>query len=305
MPRVSIGLPIYNGENFAEGAIASLLAQTFSDFELVLVDNASTDRTAEICRAFAARDPRVRYHRNERNIGGAPNFNLAFQLADRAPYYKWAAHDDLHQPEFLAECVKVLDADPGVVLCHTGSEFIDETGRVFRDYDPDLHHTDSPSRATRFRNLLLSDHWAFDGFGLMRREVLAQTELHGGYAGSDRVLLAELGLRGRFHRVPRVLFQSRDFSGRALRSADLRSRAGWFNPKRSGKITLPHWRYFGEYARVVLRVPMPLAERAACWHACLAFLKYNRDDLRDDLRAALQRLTARIRPPGASEAGGA
>ena len=101
MPRVSIGLPIYNGENFLGDAVESLLAQTFTDFELVLVDNASTDGTAAMCERFVARDKRVRYHRNPQNIGGAPNFNLAFQLADRAPYFKWAAHDDRHLPDFL------------------------------------------------------------------------------------------------------------------------------------------------------------------------------------------------------------
>src|SRR5262245_53440235 len=97
-PRVSIGLPVYNGQAFLEPAIASLLAQTFEDFELVLVDNASTDRTTEICRGFAARDSRVRHHVNPKNIGGGPNFNLAFDLASAAPLFKWAAHDDIHQP---------------------------------------------------------------------------------------------------------------------------------------------------------------------------------------------------------------
>src|SRR3954470_1068595 len=93
-PRVSIGLPVYNGQRFLAPAVSSLLAQTFADFELVICDNASTDDTEAICRRFAERDPRVRYHRNEQNVGAAPNFNRALALST-GQYFKWAAHDDL------------------------------------------------------------------------------------------------------------------------------------------------------------------------------------------------------------------
>ena len=65
-PRLSIGLPVYNGERFLAQALECLLAQTFRDFELVISDNASTDRTSEICYAYVQRDPRVRYVRNPR-----------------------------------------------------------------------------------------------------------------------------------------------------------------------------------------------------------------------------------------------
>src|SRR4051794_25259685 len=117
MPKVSIGLPVYNGEAFLAEAVESLLAQTFTDFEILLVDNASTDRTQEICRAFAARDPRVKYHRNETNIGGGPNWNRAYDLTPSdSTYFKWAAHDDRHAPDFLARCVEALDRDPGLAL---------------------------------------------------------------------------------------------------------------------------------------------------------------------------------------------
>ena len=293
MPRVSIGLPIYNGENFLGDAVESLLAQTFTDFELVLVDNASTDGTAAMCERFVARDKRVRYHRNPQNIGGAPNFNLAFQLADRAPYFKWAAHDDRHLPDFLAECVKVLDADPDVVVCHAESEFIDETGRVVKSYNPELNEVGSPRASTRFRNLVLSEHWAFDVFGLMRRSVLAETPLHGSYVGSDRVMLAELGLRGRFHRVPRVLFQSRDYGGRSIRAQDIRARGGWFNPKLEGKIILPHCRYFFEFARTPLRVPLSVSERVACWRAVWEWRRENGWLMKEDLQQAIAKLRGR------------
>src|SRR5688572_10868700 len=98
-PRVSIGLPVYNGENYLAEAIDSILAQTFEDFELIISDNASTDRTQEICEAYAAKDGRIRYYRSEVNKGSAWNFNRVFELA-RGEYFKWAAHDDYIAPEY-------------------------------------------------------------------------------------------------------------------------------------------------------------------------------------------------------------
>src|SRR3990172_5611242 len=97
---IAVGLPVYNGQKYLAQAIESILGQTFADFELIISDNASTDRTQEICQAYAARDPRVRYFRNERNLGAGPNYDLCFERA-RSKYFKWAAHDDVIAPDFL------------------------------------------------------------------------------------------------------------------------------------------------------------------------------------------------------------
>jgi len=115
-PKVSIGLPVYNGENYLRNALESILDQTFRDFEVIISDNASTDRTGEICREYAAKDPRIRYCRNDRNLGAAGNFNRAFELSS-GEYFKWAAHDDVIERDFLSSCVSVLDEDPSVVAC--------------------------------------------------------------------------------------------------------------------------------------------------------------------------------------------
>src|SRR5919112_5909956 len=102
-PRVTIGLPVYNGERFLEQALDGLLAQTFTDFELIISDNASTDRTPEICQAYAARDSRIRYVRQPENIGAGPNHNILVPMA-RGEYFKWASHDDLYDPDLVAKC---------------------------------------------------------------------------------------------------------------------------------------------------------------------------------------------------------
>jgi glycosyltransferase involved in cell wall biosynthesis len=106
-PKVTIGVPVYNGEKYLAAALDTLLAQSFEDFELIISDNASTDCTEEIARAYAARDGRVRYERSGANRGCAWNHNRVFALA-RGRYFRWAAHDDLCAPTLLARTVELL-----------------------------------------------------------------------------------------------------------------------------------------------------------------------------------------------------
>ena len=113
-PAVTIGLPVFNGESTLREALDSLLAQTFGDFELIISDNGSTDRTPETCRSFAARDARVRYVRQPHNRGALWNFSFVLDQA-RGRYFMWAAADDLWAPAFIEENARVLDAEPGVI----------------------------------------------------------------------------------------------------------------------------------------------------------------------------------------------
>src|SRR6185436_6923974 len=107
-PRVSIGVPVYNGERYLAATLDSLLAQTFDNFEIIVSDNASSDRTAQLALEYAERDSRVRYTRNPRNLGAGANYRRAFQLS-RGQYFRWSAADDISAPESLARCVEVLD----------------------------------------------------------------------------------------------------------------------------------------------------------------------------------------------------
>jgi glycosyltransferase involved in cell wall biosynthesis len=226
IPKVSIGLPVYNGAKYLPSAIHSLLTQTFEDFELIISDNASTDGTAEICQWYAKRDSRIRYHREEKNRGAAWNFTRTFELA-RGEYFKWQAHDDLCETTFLEKCVAVLDADPSVVLCHTRSAVIDCLGNLAPE-DPaswrrtgegvilppvgdalTVRELDAATPAVRYAGVLLKTIWCFEMFGVVRRSVMQQTGKLRAYRAAEKVFLAELSLRGRFHEVPEVLFLSR------------------------------------------------------------------------------------------------
>ena len=263
-PRVTIGLPIYNGQNYLAETMDSLLAQTFRDFELVISDNASTDGTEAICRDYAARDPRVRYHRNEVNVGASANYNRTFELG-RGQYFKWAAHDDLLAPTFLECCVAALDRDPAVVLAYTQAKAIDDKGQVVKVY-PGKHHFNAPTPRERFYEFVLDPHPVVAVFGLMRREALARTRLIGQYAGSDRPLLSEMSLLGKFHEVPEHLFFYRfheEQSWGGNKSAQ--AQQAWYDPRRAGKVTFPQWRLLREHVRSIERSPVGLKDRASCY----------------------------------------
>jgi glycosyltransferase involved in cell wall biosynthesis len=264
-PRVSIGLPVFNGENYLSEALDSILAQTYSDFELIISDNASTDRTPEICKAYAARDPRIRYYRNAKNLGASPNFNRVFELSS-GEYFKWAAYDDLIAPDFLLQCVVALDQNPAVVLCYPRAKLIDERGIFLANYDP-KPNTCSSKPQERFRNLILAPHMALQVFGLMRASILKRTALIGNYPSSDEVLLAELALLGPFYELPERLFFNRIHPEQSIRGAlsVQRARVVWFDAAKKGKVVLCHWRYFFECLRVIRRSPLSGYERTYCY----------------------------------------
>lgn len=263
-PRVTIGLPVYNGQNYLIETLESLLAQTYADFELVITDNASTDRTEAICREYAGRDERIRYYRNDENIGAAANYNRAFELG-RGEYFKWAAHDDLLAPAYLERCVEVLDNSPDVVLAYTQAKAIDSKGNVVKVY-PGKKHFNSPDPRQRFYEFVLDPSPVVAVFGLMRREVLGRTRLIGKYAGSDRPLLSELSLLGKFYEVPEHLFfyrfhEEQSWGGNKSPQAQ----QAWYDPRRAGKITFPQWRLLREHVRSIERSPVGFKERISCY----------------------------------------
>lgn len=282
-PRVSMGLPVYNGENYLAEALDSLLAQTFQDFELIIRDNASTDGTETICREYAERDRRIRYFRNPRNIGAAPNFNLVFRQA-RGEYFKWCAHDDVCAPEFLTRCVDVLDWDESAVLAYPKTMIIDEKGDPVQVYGRKLA-TDSPEKAVRFQ-ALLEGHNCYEVFGLIRRDVLERTPLIGGYAHGDGVLLARLGLHGRFVEIPEMLFFARRHARQSMTMVnDYQSYAVWFNPALRGKRRFPYWRIHGEWLRAALEVPMSDRDRRRCLRMLVRSFRRRKKLLVDELRS--------------------
>ena len=244
IPRVSLGLPVFNGEVFLESTLRSILGQTYADFELIISDNASTDRTEEICRAFEARDSRIRYVRNETNLGAAPNYNQAFELAV-GEYFKWIAYDDPLEPDYLSKCVAVLDKYPEVVLCFTKAKIINEDSEeIGEDLYPVDVFTSEP--AVRFRNVTLGldavPRVPIAVFGLMRSDAVRRTGLIGSYPSSDVVFLAELTLYGHCFEIDEALLQWRHHPRQSVRGelASDRNRSLWFNTALANRILFPN-----------------------------------------------------------------
>ena len=261
--RVSIGMPVFNGENYIAEAVDSLLGQTYSDFELIISDNASTDATQDICQSYAARDHRIRYFRNPTNLGAAKNYNRVFELST-GEYFKWAAHDDLCATEFLEQCVEVLEQDASVVLSYSRTKEIDEYGKVLRDYFEPNIGLSKPS--ARFYQCVCVSHPQVAVFGVIRSSILKKTRLIGNFSSSDRVLLGELTLFGRFYQIPEYLFFMRDHQQQHWRVYPTRQlRQTWYDPARSVKITFPHWRLLLEHLKSIKRVPLSWYERATCY----------------------------------------
>lgn len=258
---VSIGLPVHNGDRFLAEAIQSLLAQTHVALELIISDNGSTDKTESIARLAARRDPRVRYHRSDCNRGAAWNYNNTVHLA-RGEFFKWAAHDDMHEPSYVTKCVQVLQTDPTISLCYSRAVDIDGTGEPLHVYPPLRYATESTA-VDRGKAVLRTLTPCFEVFGVMRRSQLLRTAMIGSYASSDRTLLFELALQGSFHEVPEVLFLHRQHADRSvLKYKSARERDSWFDPARAQFYTLPQWRMVGEHVNAARRAPIGLTQRA-------------------------------------------
>ncbi len=294
VPRLTIGLPVYNGQNYLSEALDALLDQTYTDFELVISDNASTDGTEEICRHYAAMDSRIRYIRQPRNIGAAPNHNVVVNEA-RGELFKWAAHDDLYGPDLLERCIAALDEHPEVVLASCWSVVIDGAGRVTEPVTDYPVATDSPRPPERFASVLFG-RGGDDDYGVIRTEVLRRTPLTGSHYHSDRTLVAELALHGPFHRIPEKLYFRRDLPDRAgTPRQSVRSWCVTHDPRRADRRRHPTIRLLGEYvwafADAIRRAPLAAADKRHCYGVLAGYLS-------DRIRPGSLRRAARERTTG-------
>lgn len=255
-PRVTIGLPVYNGEKYITETLESLLSQDFRDFELIISDNASTDRTAEICQGYAERDSRIRYERNSENIGGARNYSRLPALA-RADYFKWASADDLCAPGFLSRCVEFLDHHPEVVLAYPQTMLISADGAELGLQTAGLD-LPWPQAWQRLRFFAMRRRLCNPCFGVMRTSVLRETSLIRPYVSSDIPFLAEMALAGPIREIQEVMFFRRvTDTSCGLGKLTRREVLSWFDPSATGAIRAPMLRVFWEIEKAILRSRQP------------------------------------------------
>jgi glycosyltransferase involved in cell wall biosynthesis len=268
---------VYNGEAGIDTALRSLRAQSFEDLEMIISDNASTDGTEEICREHAHADPRVRYVRNDRNVGVARNFNALYRMA-HGRYFKWAPHDDVLAPEFVFACVEALETDPAVALAVPEPRLIDDEGnpddfamrhrerlteRGLRHIPLDEpRHLGDGSPSERFSDIVLRKVWFYELFGLIRSDMLARTGLLRLFFGSCQVLLAELVLLGTVRVVPGDLMFMRYPTFKILDAK--RDMALKMDPEWKGRFFFPEVHIITEWLRVVRHSDLGPADKARC-----------------------------------------
>lgn len=242
-PLVSIGMPVYNGEKYVRQALDSLLVQDFKDFELIISDNASTDNTTEICKQYLRKDNRIKYYRNEVNIGAVANFNNLINYAT-APYFMWASHDDMWEPSYISKLINIMESDKSIVLAFSDFDNIDEDGKQIRVYPKILKLSSSETIFKRLFKFIMfeeSDGKANLIHGIMRLNTLKKI---GGFnktlgeVAADYLFLFFILFKGNFYIIDELLFHKR----RSL---------GWYE-RRSLWENISRWHtYFLGYHRIV------------------------------------------------------
>ena len=281
VPRVSVGMPVYNGEEFIGEAIRSILDQSFRDIELIICDNASDDATGEICRTFAASDSRVRYYENPVNIGVTDNYSKVVGYA-RGEYFKWASCNDYCGRDLIARCVEVLDRRPDAVLCYPKTRLFDSVIADAKDYEDnlDLQQQDPISRFE-----LLIDHIHLNNVmnGVIRTDALRRTQLLKAFLSSDFSLLMELVLQGKFVEIPDRLFYRRintqAHSSQVSESEMLRRY--WPDTKKA--LTFRTWRLHREYFAAAFRAQLSYAEKCRLYVILMKRLKWSKAMLMREL----------------------
>ncbi len=262
-PCVTIAMPVYNGEEYMREALDSVLSQTFDDLEIIISDNASTDKTEDICREYAENNSHIRYYRNDKNVGAIENFNRLFALSN-GKYFQWVSYDDKWSPNFLEDCVAALEKDNSIVLCYGKTEFINSDGDYTRTLQEECRYIDCSEPHKRFRDILIRGTSACPSqiFGLIRADTLRKTSLMGEYYGSDRVILSELSLLGKFKRLDSCIYYRRLHNRQSVRLNPL-EKAKWINPQ--GKRGMKVEKAVYEYVSTVNKSNIGIYHKAVCY----------------------------------------
>ncbi len=254
-------MPVYNMEDTVQEAIDSVLNQTFSDFQLIISDNASDDGTEEICRAAAKQDSRVTYHHNPVNIGIAENSRLTLLLS-RGKYFMWAAADDARRPEMVSRCVEALDEDQKAVLAYTYTEVIDPaTGTKRLHHDP--YRLDQEDPAERYLSLIQGLNLGNAIYGLYRWSVPFSTPPQSKNSSrfimfTDAVFLTNVVLLGKVIQIPEMLFIRRRGKSKVRIDNIASMERGYFPNYLKNGVTLPVSESIQEHVRHLMASALPV-----------------------------------------------
>lgn len=206
MPLVTIALPVRNAGERIDRVARSVLGQDHPDLEFLICDNASDDDTPDRCRALAAGDSRVTYHRHPENIGILPNFMSASRLAS-GEFFRWVSDDDLLEPALVSRSLEVFGKDGRLVLVTSQTSYTGDDGVVGTSpYTGQGLGSDDPlARFTAMLRLLNSSHLLIDPlYGLFRRDILLSLPRRN-MLREDEVMATKLALAGPWGHVGEIL----------------------------------------------------------------------------------------------------
>jgi glycosyltransferase involved in cell wall biosynthesis len=287
-PRISVGMPVYNRDKYVGAAIEAHLNQSCADFELVITDNASTDRSEEICRSYAARDSRVKYYRNPQNLGAAGNYRRCFELST-GEYFRWTPSDDSVSPNLHERAMEVLDQDPSVMVAYGRTKLIDAEGNILRDFDENLHLMDErPSE--RWKGVLRNIRLGNLHYGLTRADKFRKTGLLRNYNGGDFPLIAEMSLYGKFYEIPDAFFYRRMHEEASSAMKNDKDLMAFYDPKKEQDFFAREWVHLGANWWSVTRSPIEISEKMRIYWFLMRWAVSDRQALGRELAGAVRHM---------------
>jgi hypothetical protein len=231
MTRLTFGIPVYNGERYFPAALASLQEQELADIRIVVSDNGSTDATEELCRAAAALDDRIEYHRSDENRGGIWNYQHLYDLCE-TELFSWMAADDIKLPSFAGQTIEVLDeAGPDTAFSCPRTSIINGDGVIYEHLNDDRIGLDAETAHERVHNLLRAQA-SQPMYGTIKVDALRKTRGVRSTLGADMTLLVELLCVGKMALAPdQSLLQRRHDSQVSVQGA---AASWWFAPGSRG-----------------------------------------------------------------------
>ncbi len=274
---------MYNGENFLEESLKCNLAQSYDNFELIISDNASTDETEAICRDYAASDERIRYVRNNVNIGAAQNYNELFRLS-RGDYFRWSNADDLVDPALIERTLPILKERGDVAIAFGITNLIDAGGKIIDEYEDKIEiEDDRPS--SRYKEFYQRNGLTNAIYGLMSSSAMQGTSLmgNGKLPAGDISFLAAMSIQGKFVRIPEVLFYRRIHDAAFSSNPDPEAEAQFWKAS-PNQVKMHNWRAFSADGRAILKSKASLAEKLRMLNYCGRRMVWQRRLLMGDIR---------------------
>lgn len=224
LPSVGIGLPVYNNAKYLSKTLDSILNQTYPNITVYLSDDCSDDGTDDICESYAEKDDRIKYFRNEENLGANGNLEKVLSLAT-TDYFMFARGHEILSPDHIRDCVRILEEDKNVVLSFVTTQWIDETNKIISNKPIGYFDTRGFDVVTRCALVFWGRLECF--YGLTRTEVMKSIRFSENIIANDLIMLLEMALTGSFAHVRSgVRYRRYHYSGETYRKRLQRYRTG-------------------------------------------------------------------------------